>query len=94
MRIDEKARKKLFCIFYEKAVALTDPLTRNNYLRQRKLWKEYLLGIGCRSMETQERKAPAQGLYVFIPDPQVSFLTWHIQIPRDAALKILVMGLP
>jgi hypothetical protein len=55
-------------------------------------WSEYLSGIGCRRVHLRaQMKRPLKG-FLFVEDPIWSSVA--IMVPREVALKALVLGLP
>jgi hypothetical protein len=67
-------------------------------------WEAYIKGIGCRLVHTPDGMLPTRSPnIVHIEDPGSVKIDedgcrvkaeWHIQIPRETALKILTLGLP
>lgn len=86
MRITKSARSKLEGIFSKKMALLAFDDDRPV-----STWSAYLETVGCRRVHYKGVRKSPRG-FVLLNDP-----IWHgdqILVPRDTALKILVMGLP
>lgn len=86
MKITRSLRARLHHIFSKKMaeMAFSDD-------RPVSTWSEYLSTVGCRRVHLREEAKSPRG-FVLVEDP-----IWHgdqILVPRDVALKVLVVGLP
>lgn len=86
MRITKSKRSKLEEIFSKKMALLAFDVDRPV-----STWSAYLETVGCRRVHYKGIRKSPKG-FVLIDDP-----IWHgdhILVPRDVAIKILVLGLP
>lgn len=87
-------KNKLFWVFHEKAHYLAG--LRETVEENRADWEAYLKGVGCRIVMTPGGLLPIRSPHlVHVVDPWESpGREWHIQVPKDVALRILAIGLP
>jgi hypothetical protein len=56
-------------------------------------WEGYMKGVGCRLVHTPDGLLPTRSPnLIHVRDP--GNFGFHVQIPRETALKILTLGLP
>lgn len=87
-------KTKLFEAFWHKAYSMAGGLRGADETRIR--WEQYLESVGCRVVSTPNGLLPLRDPNILhVIDPfSAPKKDWHIQVPREIALKILAIGLP
>lgn len=93
MKID---KRKLFRIFSEKTEKMQEKSSHPMSICARQEWMDYVIGLGCEIVKTPGGMLPFHSPhFIHIVDPhEIPDKAWHIQIPKNLALKILTIGLP
>jgi len=86
-------KTKLFWLFHDKAYSMAGSGTVEE---NKEDWQAYLKNLGLEIVFTPDGLLPFHSPhFVHVPDPWHSpGREYHIQVPRETALRILAIGLP